>query len=99
MENYKRFYKKALQYFAVALYVENKRLSEQLFQEESINKLKSFILNKKMQMTEKEFFFFVGVAALRTIQDATEEGQDAFKICTVEFVDFKQFIGLIENKD
>ena len=59
MENYKRFYKKALQYFAVALYVENKRLSEQLFQEESINKLKSFILNKKMQMTEKEFFFLL----------------------------------------
>lgn len=101
MGNPRRHYKQALRYLAYSLvYMEDKSLAYQLFEETSTEKLERFILDKKAQIPEKKFFFNAGGAEERVINDADEEGIDSFNAACGGLDEFEHFIGLIgEDED
>lgn len=99
MGNPRKYYKQALRYLAYFVYMEDKNLANQLFEENSTEKLECFISDKKSQISEKEFFFNAGVAERQVMHEADEEGIDAFNAACGGLYEFECFIGLIKDED
>lgn len=95
MGNPRIYYKRALQCFAHCLtYMEDKKLAKELCEEESEEKLEQFILQKKEQIDEKEFFYNAGRTCQGVLDEAADEGCDPFNACCGGLVEFEYFIGL-----
>lgn len=90
-------YKRALQNLAHALaYKENSKKAKQLNEETSEEVLKQFIFEKKEEISEKEFYYLAGRATQCTINEAYDEGTDAFNAAAGGIWLFEELIGIGE---
>ena len=94
------YYKRALQCFAhVLVCMEDKKLAKELSEEKSEEKLETFILEKKKTCNEKQFYYDAGRTAECVLNEADEEGRDAFNACIGGLNMFDSFIGLEDDAD
>lgn len=94
------YYKRALQCFAHALvYMEDSKLAKELSEEKSEEKLEEFILDKKKICNEKQFYYDAGRTSEHVLNEADEEGIDAFNACIGGLNMFDSFIGLEDDTD
>ena len=94
------YYKRALQYFARALvYMEDSKLAKELSEEKSEEKLETFILDKKKICNEKQFYYDAGRTVEYVLNEADEDGCDAFNACIGGLNMFDGFIGLEDDTD
>ena len=94
------YYKRALQCFAHALvYMEDSKLAKELSEEKSEEKLEIFILDKKKICNEKQFYYDAGRTVEYVLNEADEEGSDAFNACIGGLNMFDSFIGLEDDTD
>ena len=94
------YYKRALQCFAHALvYMKDKKLAKELLEEKSEEKLETFILDKKKICNEKQFYYDAGRIVEYVLEEADEEGCDAFNACIGGLNMFDGFIGLKDDTD
>lgn len=94
------YYKYALQCFAHALvYMEDKNLAKELFEEKSEDKLEKFILEKKKTYNKKQFYHDAGRTYEYVLNEADEEDCDAFNACIGGLIIFDSFIGLKDDTD
>ena len=94
------YYKRALQCFAHALvYMEDKSLAKELLEENSENKLEKFILEKKKIYNKKQFYYDAGRTYEYVLNEADEEGHDAFNACIGGLNMFNSLIGLKDDID
>ena len=90
-------YKRALQNLAHALaYKENSKKAKQLNEETSEEVLKQFIFGKKEEVSEKEFYYLAGRATQCAINEAYNEGTDAFNAAAGGIWLFEELIGIGE---
>lgn len=95
-----RYYKRALQCFAHALiYMEDKKLAKELFEEKSEEKLEKFILERKEICDTKQFYYNAGRTSEYVLNEADEEGCDAFNACIGGLNMFDDFIGLEDDEE
>ena len=93
-------YKRALQNFAHGLaYNESPKKAKQLNEETSEEVLKQFILEKKAEISEKEFYYMAGRATQCTIDEAYDEGTDAFNAAAGGVWLFEEFIEIEESEE
>ena len=89
------YYKRALQCFSHALiYMEDSKLAKELFKENSEDKLEKFILEKKKIYNEKQFYYDAGRTSEYVLNEADEEGCDAFNACIGGLNMFDRLSGL-----
>lgn len=94
------FYKRVLQSFAYSLVcLEDNKLAKELINEKSEERLEKFILDKKKNLSEKQFYYDAGRAAEYVLKEADEEGCDAFNACIGGLDMFDSLIGLEEYTD
>ena len=92
-------YKRALQNFAHALaYNESVKKAKQFYKEASEEVLKQFIFEKKAEISEKEFYYLAGRATQCTIDEAYDEGTDAFNAAAGGIWLFENLIGIEEEQ-
>lgn len=95
-----RYYTRALQCFSHALaFNENKKLAKELSEEKSDERLEKYILDKKETISEKEFYYNAGRATEFVLNEADEEGCDAFNAACGGLNMFDIFIGIEEDED
>lgn len=95
-----RYYMRALQCFAHALvYMEDKKLAKELSEEKSEEKLEKFILERKETCDEKQFYYDAGRTSEYVLNEADEEGCDAFNACIGGLNMFDDFIGLRDDEE
>lgn len=100
MGNPDTFYKKALQDFAYCLtYMGDKKLAKELSEEKSISKLEQYILQKKEQIEEREFFFEAGRTFEHVVNEAYETGNDAMNASIGGLYEFECLIGLRDDEE
>ena len=93
-------YKRALQNLAHGLaYNESPKKARQLNEETSEEVLKQFIFGKKEEISEKEFYYMAGRATQCTIDEAYDEGTDAFNAAAGGIWLFEELIGIEESDD
>lgn len=94
------YYKRALQDFACCLAYEedNYKLAKELYVEDSVEKLESYILETKNKLDEKLFFYNAGLASQRILDDAEKEGCDPLNASIGGIAEFEYFIGLAEDE-
>ena len=93
-------YIRALQNLAHALaYNENPKKAKQLNEETSEEVLKQFIFGKKEEISEKEFYYLAGRATQCTIDEAYDEGTDAFNAAACGIGLFEELIGREESEE
>ena len=93
----RKHYIRALQNFAHALaYDESVKKARQLNEETSEDVLKRFILEKKKEISEKEFYYLAGRATQCTIDEADEMGIDSLNAAAGGVGMFEEFIGIEE---
>lgn len=99
MGNPSIYYKRALQDFACCLAHEDDdcKLAKELYIEDSIDILESYILEKKNQFDEKLFFYNAGHASQHIFDEADEEGCDAVNAACGGINEFEYFVGLNED--
>lgn len=89
------YYKRALQCFSHALvYIDNRNLAKELLNEKSVEKLETFILDKKKNLNEKQFYYNAGRATEYVLNEIDEDGIDAFNACINGLNMFENFIGM-----
>lgn len=94
----KRHYIRALQNLAHALaYNESVKKAKQLNKESSEEVLTDFIFEKKAEISEKEFYYMAGRATQCTIDEAYDEGTDAFNAAAGGIGMFEELIGIEES--
>ena len=94
------YYKRVLQCFAHALvYMEDSKLAKELSEEKSEGKLEKLILEKKKTCNEKQFYYDAGRTVEYVLNEADEDGYDAFNTCIGGINMFNSFIGLEEDTD
>lgn len=94
------YYKRALQCFAHALvYLQDSKLAKELLNEKSEEKLEAFILDKKKNFNEKQFYYDAGRTTEYVLNEANKEGCDAFNACIGGLYMFDNFIGIEEDTD
>ena len=93
-------YIRALQNLAHGLaYNESPRKAKQLNEETSEEVLKQFIFGKKEEISEKEFYYLAGRATQCTIDEAYDEGTDAFNAAAGGIGMFEELIGIEESEE
>ena len=94
------YYKRALQCFAHALvYMKDEKQAKKLLDEKSEKKLEEFILDKKKTCNEKQFYYDAGRTVECVLNEADEDGCDAFNACIGGLNMFDSFIGLEDDTD
>ena len=89
-------YIRALQNFAHALaYNDSVKKARQLNEETSEEVLKQFILEKKEEISDKEFYYLAGRATQCTIDEADEMGIDSLNAAACGIGMFEEFIELV----
>jgi len=100
MGNPRRHYRKALQSLSHALVIEeNPKLAKELFEEKDEEKLENFILEKKKELSEKEFYYNAGRTTQYVIERAEEEGCDSFNACCGGILEFEDFVEIHPYED
>ncbi len=93
------YYIRALQMLAHALaYDINSSLAKEFSEETNTDILERYILKRKGEMSDKEFYYAAGGAAQCTITEAYEEGCDPLNASISGIAEFEDFVGL-ENCD
>ena len=93
-------YIRALQNLVHALaYNESPKIAKQLNEETSEEVLKQFIFGKKEEISEKEFYYMAGRATQCTIDEAYDEGTDAFNAAAGGIWLFEELIGIEESEE
>ena len=91
------YYIRALQCLAHALaYNDNPKLAKEFNEELSEEKLENFIISRRDEILEKEFYYAAGGAAQCVIEEAYEEGCDPLNASIGGIAEFEDFIGLEE---
>lgn len=90
------YYKEALQSFAYYLTCNTDMgLAKKLNEEDNIEKLEKFILEKKQNISTESFFYNAGRASMYTLNDADKnDGCDGFNACIGGLSSFDHFIGI-----
>ena len=92
----KWYYIRALQNFAHALaYNDSVKKARQLNEETSEEVLKQFILEKKEEISDKEFYYLAGRATQCAIDEADEIGVDFLNAAAGGIGMFEEFIELV----
>lgn len=93
-------YIRALQNLAHALaYNESVKKARRLNEETSEEVLKQFILEKKKELCEKEFYYLAGRATQCTIDEADELGIDSLNAAAGGVGMFEELIGIEESEE
>jgi hypothetical protein len=100
MGNPSIFYKRALQNFAHCLAAEENKwaLAKQMYTEECEETLEEYIMKRKSEMDERQFYYDAGRACQVIFHEAMEEGCDAMNASCGGVSEFASFIGL-EDED
>lgn len=94
------YYKKALQFLAYGLAVEeNRQLANKMFDEASEEELEQFVLTKRNQMEDKEFYYQAGRVTEIVLDDAQRTGCDALNASICGLAEFEYFIGIREDEE
>ena len=94
------YYIRALQYFAHALaYNDSVKKAKELQAETSEDILKQFIFQKRTELSDKNFYYLAGRATQCVIDEAYEEGTDAFNAAAGGIWLFEELIGIEESED
>lgn len=100
------YYKMCLQYLASSLlFMEDMEVAgelvEKLFEEESEAVLEEFILSKKKEIDEKEFYFEAGWAGQFMIENVLykNDTNDELNAVISGVSMFRDFLGLQDNKE
>ena len=89
------YYIRALQMLAHALaYDTSVKLAKDLSEETDIEKLEKYILSRKAELSDKEFYYAAGCAAQCVIEEAYAEGCDPLNASIGGIATFEEFIGL-----
>jgi hypothetical protein len=89
------YYKRALQCFSHALaYDSDFKLARKLEKETSEEILEEFILNKKKEIPEKEFYFLAGRAEEFVFNEADQDGCEGMNASCGGLSIFEDFIGI-----
>jgi hypothetical protein len=89
------YYKRALQCFSYALaYDIDFKLARKLEKETSEEILEEFILNKKNEIPEKEFYFLAGRTEEFVFNESDQDGCDAMNASIAGLGIFEDFIGI-----
>ena len=92
------YYIRALQMLAHALaYDINSDLAKEFSEEANTEILERYILRRRGEMSDKEFYYAAGGAAQCTIAEAYEDGCDALNASAGGINMFEDFIGLEEE--
>lgn len=92
MGNPYEWYKGTLEYFAHMLSDGFKNF--EIFKNMSGEELEAYIAEKRSQISEKNFYYYAGMAMTKTYDDACECGCDALNASACGLVQFEEFIGL-----
>lgn len=91
-------YIRALQNLAHALaYNESVKKAKQLYEEASEEILKQFIFEKQKEISPEKFYYLAGRATQCTIDEAYDEGTDAFNAAAGGIWLFEELIGIEES--
>lgn len=90
------YYKRALQCFAYDLAYRNRKLAEELLEENSEEKLENFILKNKELYSENKFYYEAGRTCQLVLNEANNEGCDAYNACIGGLNMFEELIGMSE---
>lgn len=94
------YYKRSLQVLARYLvFMDDKKFAEELLNEQSVEMLEKFILQKKEEMEEKNFYYAAGQTCHFVLLEANEDGCDAFNASIGGLVSFEYFIGLQTDEE
>lgn len=100
MGNPFRYYKKCLQQFARILAFDDSNVkADTMLEENSEEKLESYINSRKPLMDEKRFCFLAGNAAQMVLDAAYNEGCDALNASFGGIGAFEDFIGVGEDDE
>lgn len=101
MGNPSVFYKRALQNFAHCLAAEDDKwaLAKQMYEEESEEVLEEYILKRKSEMDERQFYYDAGRTCQVIFHEAYEEGCDSLNASCGGVSEFNGFIGLKEDSE
>ena len=101
MGNPHRYYKRFLQKFAYNLAVEkNEKLANEMYENDSEEELEQFVLDEKVNMDEKQFYFNAGIAYSTVIYDVwNNDCTDGLNACIGGFTEFEYFIGLRDDEE
>lgn len=91
------YYKKALQGLAYGLYVNrDKTKANQLFHENSIEKLEDKIIEQKKNISIEDFMFYAGSVAGHVLECADRnDGDEGFNDCSGGLYEYKKFLDRI----
>lgn len=94
-------YKACLQSFAYYLTCHNDMmLANQLQEENSIEKLEDFILDKEKTISSKEFFYNAGMSCMYVLMNEVNNGGcDSLNAAIGGLTSFEHFIGIIDDED
>ena len=91
------YYIRAFQCLAHALaYDTSVKLARELVKETNQQKLEKYILSRKEELSEKEFYYAAGGATQCVIEEAYNEGTDSLNASISGITEFGNFIGLEE---
>jgi len=89
------YYTKALQYLSHTLaYDVNKKMAKELSKEKSDERLEKYLLERKKNISEKEFYYNAGRTTEFVLNEANEYGCDSFNAACGGLNMFEDFIGL-----
>ena len=92
------YYKRVLQCFAYALvFTDDKKLAEELSEEESEEKLEKLILDKKETCDIRQFYYYAGRSCQQVLNEVDTEGCDALNACICGLGMFDNLIGLRDD--
>lgn len=94
------YYKRALQYLSYNLTCfDDMKSAKELLGEESEEKLEHFLLDKKNQINEKQFYYNAGIAWHEVLDEARNTGNDALNASIGGLTEFEYFIGIQEDDE
>lgn len=95
------YYKEALQNLAYYLNCHSDiKVAKQFLEEKNIEILEKYILEKKSELSPKEFFYNAGMASMYTMQETDRyDGCDGFNACVGGISMFDEFIGLEDEEE
>ena len=92
------YYIRALQMLAHALaYDINPKLARELSEEQDVKVLEKYVLVRKSELTDRQFYYTAGRATQYVFEEAEEDCCDALNASIGGIAEFEDFIGLEEE--
>lgn len=103
MENSNLYYEKALKKLCYFLNCHtNKELGKEWYNENNVSILENHILEKKKELSKKDFFYLSGMTSMDILNKETNyakiENEDNFNDCLNGLAMFNKFINLLDDK-